>query len=179
LWYYFHDLFHDLEMYMVAAYIVEHLTNGSFPEFLTEEILKPLGMLSSSYVFKEASRIGVVTDEFVAAAIGDAKGEGKPKIYKAAPFFDEEGDASVIAGAGGVISNARDMVPISFTFLFSYKFSFRRDGYNSSSWMADIRRQTKASYLCPEWQKPLKALLSLTTFPSTSYLALAYMEWVK
>jgi len=98
-------------MYITAAYILEHLTNKSFPEFMTERILKPLGMSSSSYNFQEVEPTGMVADGFLATATGDPNGEGRRGIvYKPVPFFDPDGQTSVVAGAGGVISNANDMV---------------------------------------------------------------------
>jgi len=103
--------FFELEMYTTAGYIIQHLTNRSFPEFITDNIIAPLGMSSSSYLFEEAVKSGIVADGFVGTATGDPDGEGKRRIvYMPVPYFDQEGETSNIAPAGGVISNAKDMV---------------------------------------------------------------------
>jgi len=87
-------------MYMAGAYIIEHLTNASFTDFINENIIQRLGMSDSTYSFNEADKSGIVADGFLSTAVGDPKGEGKRKIvYKPVPFFDRQGESSIVAGA--------------------------------------------------------------------------------
>lgn len=101
------------EMYITAAYIVECLTNNTVQEFVTEKIFKPLGMDASTYSFDETMVGKGLADGFVAVETGHPEGEGRNKvIYKPIPYFDSHGNTSIIAGAGGVISNVKDVVSL-------------------------------------------------------------------
>lgn len=97
------------QMYVTAAYIVEHLTNQTIQEFVTEKFIKPLGMDDSTYVYDETMFGHGLADGFVALESGHPEGKGRDKtIYKPIPYFDLQGDTSLIAGAGGIISNVKD-----------------------------------------------------------------------
>lgn len=101
------------EMYTTAAYIVERITNTTLQEFVTEKILKPLGMDASTYFFDELMVGHGLADGFVVVESGHPEGEGRDKsIYRPVPYLDPHGNMSLIAGPGGIISNVMDVVSL-------------------------------------------------------------------
>lgn len=83
-------------MYMVGAYIVSTLTGIRFVDFVESRIFKPLGMGSSTYSINEALRTGRFTDSW--------------SFGRLIPPWDEEEFVDLVAGPGGVISSAEDLV---------------------------------------------------------------------
>lgn len=107
-------------MYVTAAYIVERLTNKTVQEFVTEKVLKPLGMDASTYIYDEVMVGHGLADGFVIVESGHPEGKGRDKaIYKPTPYFDLQGNTSLIAGAGGVISNVKDVVSLFLVIIFA------------------------------------------------------------
>lgn len=88
-------------MYMTAQHIVTTYT-GSFTAFVRDRIFVPLNMTSSTYLYSEAVETGKATQNW---------GETGRLI----PWWFKDDTAELIAGAGGVISSAQDMVRESDT----------------------------------------------------------------
>lgn len=107
----FREMFqYNNQMYMTAAYIVKCLTNNTLQEYVTEKIFKPLGMDASTYSFDKATVGEGFADGFVGVETGHSEGKGRDKvIYKPTPHYDLHGNISIGAGAGGVISNVKDL----------------------------------------------------------------------
>lgn len=100
-------------MYTTAAYIVECMTNKTLQEFVTEKILKPLGMDASTYYFDERMVGHGLADGFVVVESGHPEGEGRDQaIYKPIPYLDSHGNTSPNAGPGGIISNVKDVASL-------------------------------------------------------------------
>ena len=83
---------------MVVSNIITKVT-GSYIDFVTERVFKPLGMDSTTLSPAEAAQSGKLTQTFSAH---------KQRL----PFWFFEGEKELNAGAGGVISNVVDLVRI-------------------------------------------------------------------
>lgn len=98
-------------MYVTGAYIVEQYSNRTFPDFLHEHIFAPLGMTSSLVDPVAAFETGKLAEGYIPYEFNVSDGEGWDKNkYRPAPFFDDSYSARMNAGAGGIISNAEDIV---------------------------------------------------------------------
>ena len=86
------------QMYVTAAHIVSTYA-GSFTAFVKERIFEPLNMTSSTYLLSEAVRSGEITQAWTSTDNG----------RRIPHWFDDE-VIQLIAGAGGIISSAADMV---------------------------------------------------------------------
>ena len=82
---------------MVAAHVVATYAGQSYTSFVEERIFLPLGMTSSTFSLATAKASGKFTQGWT------KRGRRLP------PWFNED-MAFLLAGAGGVISNAIDMV---------------------------------------------------------------------
>jgi CubicO group peptidase (beta-lactamase class C family) len=98
-------------MYCLAAHIIEHVMEIPFPQFITENIISPLGVSCTTYNVTEAKLSGRLADGFLSPWADENTGEGKRKlVLKPIPFWTTEHDSGLMAGAGGVISTANDLV---------------------------------------------------------------------
>jgi CubicO group peptidase (beta-lactamase class C family) len=70
----------------------------AYRDFVEERILRPLGMTSSTLYPERAFATGNFTQSWA------------PDSRRRIPFFMPESKAELIAGAGGVMSTAEDMV---------------------------------------------------------------------
>ena len=87
-----------LQMYILCAQIVETYSGKSLADFVGERILTPLNMTASTYSGSEAASTGLMSQAW---SLG---GRRIPYI------FADDHVASNVAGPGGLISNAIDMV---------------------------------------------------------------------
>ncbi len=85
-------------MYMVGAHIIAKLTNMPYPSFVESRIFSPLNMSSTTFSPSKAAKTGKLTQSWT--------WRGPRRI----PFWFPDEVAELFAGAGGVISNAVDMV---------------------------------------------------------------------
>ncbi|KAJ6510503.1 beta-lactamase/transpeptidase-like protein [Mycena sanguinolenta] len=85
------------QMYVTGAYVVSKYSGSSYRDFVEERILLPLRMSSSTLYLNRAFESGKFTQSWT---------QSRRRI----PFFMPEHTADLIAGAGGVMSNAEDMV---------------------------------------------------------------------
>ncbi|KIJ33420.1 hypothetical protein M422DRAFT_35523 [Sphaerobolus stellatus SS14] len=119
------------QMYTTANHIVELLTNQTFTEFVTEKIIKPLGMNSSTYLFYEAIQSHILADGFLGI-----KTEDQTITYKAIPFYDKMGNTSVGSGPGGVISNVEDLTTWLQTLILNGRHPITNDSIIPSAAIA-------------------------------------------
>ena len=98
-------------MYFLAAHIISHLAGTLFQTYITCNIIAPLSMNSTTYNISVAEQFGTVADVFVDTGVGEVMENGDQKRrFKPVLFWNKNGGDDLIAGAGGVISNAKDMV---------------------------------------------------------------------
>ena len=86
-------------MYMFAAHIIDTYSGKGFADFVRERIFEPLGMASTTFSVEEAMDSGNMSQ-----AWASTNGRRIPL------WLTEEVPTRLISGAGGIISNAVDMV---------------------------------------------------------------------
>ena len=103
--------------YLTIALVVERLSNRTFIDFVTERIIQPL-KLGATYSSVDAANEGRRTEGFFRHGVDMAEcrrlwGRGIPKACVGAPvginWWTDQDDTN-IAGAGGVIMSAQDMM---------------------------------------------------------------------
>ena len=85
-------------MYVTAAHIISTYA-GSFTAFVKERIFDPLNMTSTTYSFSEAVRSGEITQAWTSTGNG-----------RRIPHWFDDDVIQLVAGAGGIISSAADIV---------------------------------------------------------------------
>ncbi|KAG6883119.1 hypothetical protein C0993_007763 [Termitomyces sp. T159_Od127] len=126
-------------MYETLSYLPKRLLNVSFESFVDDHIFKPAGMNASTYSVEKAEArmypqshvlggikshaTSIKSDSVPVMAEGhqyslrdfyvEERGELRPTI----PYFQRPGNERVWAGAGGIITSVRDMVPWLSTLL--------------------------------------------------------------
>ncbi|KAJ7243609.1 beta-lactamase/transpeptidase-like protein [Mycena haematopus] len=98
-------------IYTVLSYLPPVLTGVSFETYVHDYILEPLGMNSTTYFSKTAANSGHLADGMGRDGVNhteDIFGLGQVRAY---PFWapNEGKTGHVLSGAGGLISNAKDM----------------------------------------------------------------------
>ena len=84
-------------MYMVGAHVVSKFSGMSYQSFVSSRILAPLNMSSTTFSPSKAAQGGWLTQTWTRDA-------------RRIPFWFSDEVADLFAGAGGIISNAEDMV---------------------------------------------------------------------
>ena len=87
-----------LQMYIFLPEVINTYSGMTFQEFVTERIFAPLNMTSTTYNLTEAEATGHMSQSWIFT------GRRIPII------FQDPTTTNLIAGAGGAISNAIDMV---------------------------------------------------------------------
>ena len=85
-------------MYMLGQYVIDKYSGMSYPEFVKKRIFDPLGMTSTTFSTREAYESGRFSQFWA-----DSNGRRIP------PWIRDE-HISLLAGAGGIISDVGDMV---------------------------------------------------------------------
>ncbi|TFK90155.1 beta-lactamase/transpeptidase-like protein [Polyporus arcularius HHB13444] len=85
------------QMFMLGAHLVSRYTNGSYADFVTERIFRPLRMSSTTFWPSEAQRSGKLTERWT-------------KDGRLIPFWFDDEMTVLKGGPGGVISSAEDLV---------------------------------------------------------------------
>lgn len=88
-------------MFMIAAHVITTYAGQSYTSFVEERIILPLGMTSSTFSLAKAKASHRLS-------------QGWTERGRRLPEWFTEDMAFLIAGAGGVISNAIDMVCFYF-----------------------------------------------------------------
>lgn len=97
-------------MYQTLPLIPQHLLGQPYESFVAEHIFGPLNMTSSTYSVAEAEKWGTLANAFqtnMRFADG-TNATNKPVV----PFYQRPGQENVWAGAGGVLTSARDLVSL-------------------------------------------------------------------
>ncbi|KAJ7176919.1 beta-lactamase/transpeptidase-like protein [Mycena filopes] len=85
------------QMFITGAYVVSKYSGMSYRDFVESRILLPLNMTSSTLHPDRANATGRLTETWSV-------------LRRRIPFFLPESKAELVAGAGGVMSTAEDMV---------------------------------------------------------------------
>ena len=86
------------QLYYFAAHIVDTYSGKTYTEFVKERIFDPLNMTMTTYSTQEAEATGLMSQAWAFV------GRRIPVV------IEDPATATLVAGAGGVISNAIDMV---------------------------------------------------------------------
>jgi CubicO group peptidase (beta-lactamase class C family) len=89
--------FSSFQQYMVAQHLVELFTGMTLEEFVGERIFRPLNMTSSTFSLEYAAATGELSESY------------NPHGRRI-PHWLDKSDMPVIAGAGGVLSSAVDLL---------------------------------------------------------------------
>jgi len=95
-------------MYETLSYLPQLLLNQSYESYVAQHLFAPLNMTSSTFSIAEAEASGNFTDGFhrsMRDTIVGINGTLTPTI----PYFSRPGEETIWAGAGGVITSARDL----------------------------------------------------------------------
>ncbi|KAK7042563.1 beta-lactamase class penicillin binding protein [Favolaschia claudopus] len=98
-------------MYTVLSYLPPVLTGIPFETYVTDFILRPLGMNSTTYYSKAAAESGHLADGIGRDGVNQTKDIFDMGRARAYPFWapNEGKPGHVVSGAGGLISSAKDM----------------------------------------------------------------------
>lgn len=103
-------------MYEALSYLPQILLNQTFVSYVAEHLFLPLNMTSTTYSVAEAETSGYMAHGFAwdgqDSTLRDKPGEtGKNGTrIPILPWIMRPGQEETLAGAGGVLSSARDMV---------------------------------------------------------------------
>ncbi|RDB16293.1 Gigasin-6 [Hypsizygus marmoreus] len=127
-------------MFETLSYLPQLLLNQSFESYVSQHVFSPLGMNSSTYSVAQAEKALYPTGykfkmrKSTKPVLVDLSGKptfahghqySKRDFYKnrqgvlrpTVPYFQRPGEETVWAGAGGILTSARDMVPWLSTLL--------------------------------------------------------------
>ncbi|KAF5346704.1 hypothetical protein D9756_010344 [Leucocoprinus leucothites] len=96
-------------MYESLSYLPTLLLNQTFESYINQHIFSPLNMTSSTYSIAEAERRGTFADGFQDHMRDLTRGINGTK-RATVPYFARPGEERIWAGAGGVLTSARDLV---------------------------------------------------------------------
>lgn len=88
-------------MYTLGSYVIEKYANMPYTSFAEERIFAPLNMSSTTFSPTKAASIGKLTQAW-------------SKSGRLLPFWFTEEVVPLMAGAGGIISSAEDMVCVLY-----------------------------------------------------------------
>ena len=79
----------------------------------------------TTYNITEAEQLGTVADGFVDTGFEETEKGDQKERFKPIPFWTKKGGDDLLAGAGGVISNAKDMVRVLCNVLPKFRLTLR------------------------------------------------------
>ena len=96
-------------MYETLSYLPVALLNQSYESYVAQHIFHPINMLTTTFSVAQAEKSGKLAEGHLASDRDFSRGLNgtlKPIV----PYWFRPGGERVWAGAGGVISSARDLV---------------------------------------------------------------------
>ena len=102
-------------MYEALSYLPEVLLNQTYEAYIAEHIFKPLNMTASTFSVVDAEARGTLADGFLSDSQDFMKGKNGT-LKASVPYFQRSGEERTWAGAGGVLTSARDLVRFSLLF---------------------------------------------------------------
>ena len=109
-------------MYETLSYLPEVLLNQTYESYIAEHIFKPLNMTASTFSVAEAEARGTLADGFQRDEQDITKGKNGT-LMATVPYFQRPGEERTWAGAGGVLTSARDLVRFFVVSLDSYSMA--------------------------------------------------------
>ncbi|PPQ81653.1 hypothetical protein CVT24_002831 [Panaeolus cyanescens] len=95
-------------MYETLSYLPQVLLNQTFESYIDQHLFKPLNMTSSTYSVAEAEARGTLADGFQWDMQDWTQGRNGTPV-PTIPYFQRPGEEYTWAGAGGVLTSARDL----------------------------------------------------------------------
>lgn len=96
-------------MYETLSYLPTLFLNQSYDSYISEHLFSPLNMSSSTYSVAEAERWGKLANGFM-YDMEDEANDVNGTLKATVPYFLRPGEEMIWAGAGGVLTSARDLV---------------------------------------------------------------------
>ncbi|KAJ7238309.1 beta-lactamase/transpeptidase-like protein, partial [Mycena haematopus] len=95
-------------MYETLSYLPQTLLNQTFESYISEHLFDPLGMTSSTYSVAEAEKRGALAHGFHWDMQDNLIGTNGTRTATV-PYFQRPGEETIWAGAGGILTSARDL----------------------------------------------------------------------
>ncbi|KDR69231.1 hypothetical protein GALMADRAFT_256069 [Galerina marginata CBS 339.88] len=95
-------------MYETLSYLPQVLLNQTYESYIAQHMFDPLNMTSSTFSVAEAEAKGTLADGFQWDMQDHTRGENGT-LLPTVPYFQRPGEEKTWAGAGGVLSSARDL----------------------------------------------------------------------
>ncbi|TFK32568.1 beta-lactamase/transpeptidase-like protein [Crucibulum laeve] len=95
-------------MYETLSYLPQLLLNQTYESYVQEHLFDPLNMTSSTFSVKEAEERGTMADGFQ-WSMRDLTQGINGTLVPTIPYFQRPGEEKIWAGAGGVLTSARDL----------------------------------------------------------------------
>jgi CubicO group peptidase (beta-lactamase class C family) len=98
-------------MYETLSHLPPTLLNQTFESYIAEHLFEPLGMNSSTYSVAEAEKRGALAHGFhwdMQDYLFGFHGTRTATV----PYFQRHGEERIWAGAGGILTSARDLVSL-------------------------------------------------------------------
>ena len=99
-------------MYETLSYLPQVLLNQTYESYIAQHIFDPLNMTASTFSASEAEARGSLADGFqrdMMNLMNNIYGTLIPIV----PYFCRPGEEKILAGAGDVLTSARDLVRLS------------------------------------------------------------------
>lgn len=96
-------------MYETLSYLPQVLLNQTYESYIAQHIFNPLNMSSSTFSVAEAEARGTLAHGFQWDAQDITQGKNGT-LVATVPYFQRPGEEEIWAGAGGVLTSARDLV---------------------------------------------------------------------
>ncbi|KAF4615106.1 hypothetical protein D9613_013016 [Agrocybe pediades] len=96
-------------IYEVLSYLPQVLVNQTFETYVSQHLFGPLNMTSSTFSVAQAEERGTMAHGFQ-RDMQDLANRKNGTLIPTVPYFIRPGEEKILAGAGGVLTSARDMV---------------------------------------------------------------------
>ena len=96
-------------MYETLSYLPEILLNQTYESYIAQHIFNPLNMTASTFSVAEAEARGTLADGFQRDMQDVTKGENGT-LTAIVPYYQRPGEERTLAGAGGILASAKDLV---------------------------------------------------------------------
>lgn len=106
-------------MFETLSYLPQILLNQTYESYIAHHLFGPLNMTSSTFSVAEAEARGTFVNGFLWDMEDITKGKNGTRVA-VDPYFQRPGEEGTWAGAGGVLTSARDLVSgfrLQWTFL--------------------------------------------------------------
>lgn len=95
-------------MYETLSYLPQVLLNQTYESYIAEHLFDPLNMTASTFSIAVAEARGTLANGFLWDMEDITKGHNGTRVA-VNPYFARPGEEGTWAGAGGVLTSARDL----------------------------------------------------------------------